>query len=273
MTTRPVTKNVIGYEHFLRQIPYQGLQTYEELIKSETIELIDNLRAEYNQARAASTEISESPRPALSPGEARPIQVIQDEIPLYDPEIELNKVLNANPPVQAISNSAPAGSGYFQISYPDDINRFSICLQNVIRQYPKRGIPPPIRRPNEPVQEYGFVMIVENTDADQSRAVSYSVVSSKGNKKYSIPITINLVNPHRAETEQKLHQYLDYQIDHMLSYRMDNITSSTRFIAITNFAIYVSRMAAVGGKEFPIPRKIMTSKNVVIYKADNNLCF
>jgi hypothetical protein len=32
-------------------------------------------------------------------------------------------------------------------------------------------------------------------------------------------------------------------------------------------------MAAVGGKEFPIPRKIMTSKNVAIYKADNNLCF
>jgi hypothetical protein len=100
---------------------------------------------------------------------------------------------------------------------------------------------------------YGFVMIVENnasaasTGLDQPCGASYSVVSSKENKKYSTPITVNLVNQ-LDQNIPKLTQYLDSQIDLMINYRLDNMTSSSRFIAITNFAIYVSRMTAVGGK-------------------------
>jgi hypothetical protein len=310
-------------QRLLARIDYQGPWTFEALNRFSVANQIlasaqasaASLASAASQASAASNGIGDSPMPgafplpgplplpALSPEEARTIEEIQDEIPWYNLEIELNAELNTRPAPNAMGNVAPAGSRYFQISVPDDINRFSICLQDVIRQYPTRGIPAPIHSPNEPVQEYylnqvnsirdfhglirtvlreesgiikltyAFVMIVENPDADGDRAASYSLVSSKENKKYSIPSTINLLNPHRAETEQKLHQYLDHQIDHMLTYRMANMTSSARFIAITNFAIYVSRMAAVGGKEFPIPRKIMTSKNVAIYKADNNLCF
>jgi hypothetical protein len=195
----------------------------------------------------------------------------------------------------AASNSHSPSECYFAISIPEDFSRFRRCLEEIKNKYPKKGIERINNQQNELVPEYyfnqvessddfhdlikdvleqesclikltyGFVIIVENRQSEQEDPI-YSVISSKENKEFSIPITINLVNSTK-ENEQKLHDYLDSQIDKMLQVRIDNMTSSTRFIGITNFAIYVSRMRAVGGKEFPIPRKIMTSKNVVIYKA------
>jgi hypothetical protein len=50
------------------------------------------------------------------------------------------------------------------------------------------------------------------------------------------------------------------------------MTSSTRHITIVNFAIYVSRLSAVGGKMYPIPEKVGKSRNIIIYKEDDNLC-
>jgi hypothetical protein len=58
----------------------------------------------------------------------------------------------------------------------------------------------------------------------------------------------------------------------MLETRIANTTSSTRSMGIANLAIYVSRMSAVGGKQFPIPEKVAKSQNIITYKSDDNFC-
>jgi hypothetical protein len=195
-------------------------------------------------------------------------------------------------------NPADASSGYFQISPPSNPEAFETCLEEIQGKYDK-GISSQDTDPGEPAPvyyfnqiesldefhdlinhvlnnesglikiTYGFVMISEHRISEDS--YEYVMTTSAENKKFSIPISINLLE-RKPEIITNLHEYLNTQISKSLEVGLANTTSSTRRIGITNFAIYVSRTSAVGGKQFPIPEKVAQSKNVITYKSDDNLC-
>jgi hypothetical protein len=112
-------------------------------------------------------------------------------------------------------------------------------------------------------------MISEHRISEDS--YEYVMTTSAENKKFSIPISINLLE-RKPGIITNLHEYLNTQISKSLEVGLANTAGSTRRIGITNFAIYVSRTSAIGGKQFPIPEKVAQSQNIITYKSDDNLC-
>jgi hypothetical protein len=103
-------------QRLLARIDYQGPWTFEALNRFSIANQIlasaqasaASLTNATPQTSATSNDTGDSPMPgafplpgplprrALNPEEARPIEKIQEDIPLYNPEIELNKVLKAS---------------------------------------------------------------------------------------------------------------------------------------------------------------------------------
>jgi hypothetical protein len=289
------------FNEFLRRCHYVGPRNYEHLMNPEVRDNIirtatrlimtDVLAEEIPLAHARVKRLKEDhDRP-------RTLEQIQTDITLYNPEQELETVLEEED-VNVESVNVDVSNGYFPISPPSNPEAFETCLEEIRVKYDKgissqdtdSGEPAPVYYFNqiETLDEfhdlinhvlnvesglikitYGFVMISEQRISEDS--YEYVITSSKENKKFSVPISINLLE-RKPEIITNLHEYLNTQINKSLEVGLANTSSSTRRIGITNFAIYVSRTSAVGGKQFPIPEKVANSKNIITYKSDDNLC-